>query len=138
MIYEIGAPEAVINDYLQKNPNIYTKNTSSMRGVLSSVQKLHMMTNNTREKNKYLSIVAPHFPALFLKSMRFKFSSSSFSNARKQKINEKRCFVPPSKKPISTTQKRKINEFLLHNSTIASNTTKKIKLSDYCMYWPGK
>ena len=111
----------------------------NIRGVVSSVQKLHSTTTNTRDKNKYLSPVAPHFSGVFLESVGFKFSSSSLARAKRQKIfNENRHFVPPSKAPISIAQKRKINEFLLQNSRIAGNKTKKIKLSDYLMHWPGK
>lgn len=132
-----GEPEALLKYFLEKNPTIQIKKTENIRGVLSSVQGLHMTTNNTREKNKYLSLVAPHFPKSFLKSVGFKFSSSSFASARKKKFFENRHFIPPSKTPITINQKRKINEFLIENSTIASNKSKKIKLADYYMYWPG-
>ena len=111
----------------------------NMREVVSSVRELHTTAKTTRDKNKYLSVVAPHFSRPFLRSMGFKFSSSSFARARRQKIiKENRHYVPPSKQPISVAQKRKINDFLLQNSTVASNKTKKIKISDYLLYWQGK
>ena len=127
----------MIQHYLQKNHHINLKVNKNVSGVLTSVQQMHMNANTTREKNRYLSIVAPHFPAMFLKSIGYKFCSSSFSNARKKKINEKRHFVPPSKAPISIGKKSKINDFLLENSTVASNKTKKIKLSDYLIFFQG-
>jgi hypothetical protein len=110
----------------------------NMRKMVSSVQELHSTAKTTRDKNKYLSLVAPHFSRPFLRSIGFKFSSSSFANARRQeKIYEKRHYTPPSKQPISLEKKRKINEFLIENSTIASNKTKKIKLSEYLTFFQG-
>ena len=106
----------------------------NIRGVVSSVQKLHSTTTNTREKNKYLSLVALHFPGVFLKSVGFKFLSSSLARVKRQKIlNQNLHFVHPSKTQIYIAQKRKINDFLLQNSTVASNKTKKIKFSNYLL-----
>ncbi len=138
MTYNAGKPELMIQDYIQRNPSMQIQCTKNMHGVLSSVQKLHSTTNVTRDKNKYLSLVAKHFSGRFLKSIGFKFSSSAFSNARKKKIQEIRHHTPPSKAPISIEKKRKINDFLLDNSTIASNKVKKIKISDYNLYFKGK
>ena len=104
----------------------------NMREVVSSLRESHTTAKTTRDKNKYLSAVVPHFSRPFLRSMGFKFSSSPFARAGIQKIiKENRHHVPPSKQPIST-QKKKINDFLLQNSTVASNKMKKIKFSDYC------
>ena len=86
---------------------INVKHNSSTLKVLASLQKLHSGTNATRDKNKYLSLVAPHFSGQFLRSVGFQFSSSSFANALKKKIEETRHFMPPSKQPISEQKKKK-------------------------------
>ncbi len=123
---------------MKKNPHVTIKTNKNVFGVLNSVQQLHMSTTNTREKNKYLSLVAPHFSSQFLRSRGFKFCSSSFVSAREKKIFQKRYFVPPSKQPITRTQKRKIHDFLFQHSTIASNKIKKIKLRNYFGHFQGK
>ena len=111
----------------------------NMRNMALSIQELHCAAKTTRDKNKYLFLVAPHFSRPFLRSMGFNFSSSSFASARRQKkIHESRHYTPPSKQSISNAQKRKVNQFLLDNSTIASNKTKKIKFSDYLLYRQSK
>ena len=132
-----GQPEELLRYYLTKNPEVNLSMNSSLRGMIFSMQKLHSNCKK-QDKNKILSVVAPHFPALFLKSHGFKFCASSFARARKETVFEKKTFTPPSKEPISEVQKRKLEEFLEVNSTIASNKVKKMKLSDYKKYRNGQ
>ena len=132
-----GEPAALLKHYLIKNPEINLAMNSSIRGVVSSMQRLHSNCKK-RDKNKILSVVAPHFSAPFLKSHGFKFCASSFSRARKGTVFENKTFMPRSKKPITAHQKRKLEDFLLENSTIASNKVKRMRLSEYMGHRRGK
>ena len=53
-------------------------------------------------------------------------------------VFENKTFMPQSKKPITVHQKSKLEDFLLENSTIASNKVKMMRLSEYMGHRSGK
>ncbi len=123
-----GEPEKFLTHFLNKN-NMKLKFETTLSKMLHSIRKLHDYTKKGH-KTKVLSIVAPYFPSSELKKIEFKFCSASFALARKEQVWTKR-FTPPSKIPISKNEKRKIHDFLMEHSTIASNKVKKIKSSEF-------
>ena len=126
-----GEPDKLIGHYLEKNVDVKMKMNPNLKIFVSSVKNLYTYVQKG-EKTKVLSLVAAHFSASYLSSMGFKFSSSSYARARKKQVWENKHFVLPSKKEISNDEKRKINQFLMNHSTIASNRTKNILLPEYC------
>ena len=124
-----GEPENLLQHLINKIDTRLNLR-GDMKQMVISVQKLHAFSEK-KNKTKVLSIVAPHFPSAVLKNIGFEFSSKSFTRARKEQVWEKKRFIPPSKTPISRNQKRKLHDFLMDHSTIASNRTKKILLSEY-------
>ena len=104
---------------------------------LSSVLKLYDFTKKSH-KSKVLSIVARHFTASILRAHGFVFSSDTYYRAKTDKVWEDKHFFPASKRKISLESKKRINQFLRNNSTIASNRTKQIFLSEFIEDSKGK
>ena len=120
--------------FLNKN-NMKLRFESTVSKMLHSIRKLHQLSKKGY-KTKILSTVAPYFPSSEFKKIGFKFSSTSFALARKEQVWKKR-FIPPSKISISKNEKRKIHNFLMQHSSVASNKIKKIKSSEFYRNYEG-